>query len=106
MESMRWNWKQWPYWLRGGVIGGGIIVLSSILSLSCLYFLTPPTSWGFECLPFAIPSLPIIEVLLLSPTTYSFSSATVLSIEVAIYFILGSLIGAFVGYIKKKKGQK
>lgn len=97
------SWKHWPYWLKGGVIGGGVAVLFSILSFSCLYFLTSPGSWGFECLPFALPFLPIINFLFRFPATYSFPSVIITVIEIALYFTAGSLLGVLVYYIKSKK---
>jgi len=96
-------WKNWPYWLKGGAIGIAIILISNALSISCLYFLAAPNSWGFECLPFALPSIPIVFLLLKFPDTYSLSSAVIIIIEVIIYFIVSSLIGLLVGYLKPKK---
>ncbi|MCR4334778.1 MAG: hypothetical protein NUV47_03585 [Patescibacteria group bacterium] len=96
------NNKKMPYWLKGGVIGGGVLIVSYILSTSCLYLFTSSDSWGLECLLFSIPSIPIINILLSFPSSYSFSSLLIFSIELVIWFLIGSLIGAIVGYIKKK----
>ena len=94
------SWKQWPYWLRGGVIGGGITLLSYVLSISCLYFLTSTDSWGLECLPFAIPWIPFWFVPDL--TSLSLSSVNYGIIVVAIWFLAGSVIGATWNHIKNR----
>lgn len=36
----RMFWKTWPYWLRGGVVGGGIALMYAILLYSCAYTVT------------------------------------------------------------------
>ena len=94
-------WKQWPYWLRGGVIGGGFAILSSVLSLSCLYFLASPGSWGFECIPIEIPWIPF----------WFFPSITFLPsiiyevLVLVVWFSVAAFIGALVGYIKNKRAH-
>ncbi len=87
-----------PYWLKGGVIGGGVVLILSVLNISCLYFL-PPDSWGFECLPFAIPWIPFWFV----PQLTSLPGISYEVIVVTAWFILGSIVGVLFSYIKSKK---
>ncbi|MDO8590678.1 MAG: hypothetical protein Q7R65_01730 [bacterium] len=96
------NWKHWPYWLRGGVVGAVFVLLSSILSFSCLYLFTSPGSWGLGCVPFEIPWIPFWFIP-------NFTSLPLISYEVIVggsWFLLGSLVGAFVGFIKSKKSTQ
>ncbi len=95
-------WKNWPYWLRGGVIGGGIILLST---LATPVFCNSP---NIVCVLFEIPILPIYPLLaLLFPLFNSlplelyslFFSATI----IILWFIIGSILGIFVGYIKRAR---
>ena len=89
-------WNKWPYWLRGGGIAVGIVLLSYVLGLSCLYLLTSTGSWGLECLLFATPWIPfwfVHELFSLSTTNYGI-------LVTAVWFIMGSLIGALWNYIK------
>lgn len=95
------NWKNWPYWLRGGVIGTVFVLLSLGLSSLCLYHFTPSWSWGFECLPFALPTLPI--TFLLIPIANTLSTPALIFTIVLVYFAIGALIGRVIGYLKSKK---
>ena len=92
------NWKHWPYWLRGGVIGGGVVLLFHTLSFSCLYFFTFPGSWGLECFPFAIPWIPFWFIP-------NFTSLPMISYEAIVFFAwfaLGALVGIFFKHIQPK----
>ncbi|MEK7574899.1 MAG: hypothetical protein AAB511_01580 [Patescibacteria group bacterium] len=96
------NWKNWPYWLKGGVIGVSVALLSSILSLSCLYFFTSESSWGLGCLPLALPSVPTIYILLYFPGANSLSNTIIFFTNTTFWFIIGAFAGTFLGYIKSK----
>jgi len=92
------SWKQLPYWLRGGVIGGGVTIVSYILTSSCEYLVVVPgySGLGFECFPFAIPWMPFWFV----PSITSLSTINYGITVFAIWFIIGSLIGALWNHIK------
>mgnify|MGYP001606771591 CR=1 FL=1 len=90
------SWNKWPYWLKGGVIAVGIVLLSYVLGLSCLYLLTSPGSWGLGCLFFATPWIPFWFV----PDLSSLSTTNYGILVTAVWFIIGSLIGALWNYIK------
>src|SRR3989344_4701576 len=51
-------WSRTPYWLRGGVIGGGVALLSVFLTNLCENLIVIQ-GLGFECLPLAIPLIPL-----------------------------------------------
>ncbi|KKU58632.1 MAG: hypothetical protein UX81_C0020G0016 [Parcubacteria group bacterium GW2011_GWA2_47_12] len=102
------SWKQWPYWLRGGVIGGGVALLTIIATP---VFCSSP---NIVCVFFEIPILPIYPLLaLLFPFFDSFSLelhhsyfsffSTVVMIS---WFIVGSILGALIGYIKKSPPKR
>src|SRR3989338_3279021 len=90
-------WKNWPYWLRGGVVGGGIVILSLTLGFSCLHFLISGESYGIECIPLALPWIPFWFVP-------NISSLPGISYEIILFitwFVIGSLVGLFIGYTKR-----
>ncbi|MBI2622964.1 MAG: hypothetical protein HYW65_00095 [Candidatus Liptonbacteria bacterium] len=101
---MRGNWEKLPYWLQGGVIGGGVVTLLTVLNASCLYLFGLLGSWGFECVPFTF-LLTILDPIytLAIPSFYVLSSIQLFTIDISTYFILGSLIGALIGYVKKRR---
>ena len=94
------NFKKWPHWLRGGVIGGGVALVFYLIVSFC---------FDYFCLVFYIisPIYPVIFLLnLLGPIfNYSWIYAEVYApiVSIPIYFILGSIIGALIGYIKKSR---
>lgn len=96
-------WKDMPYWLRGGVIGGGITLVSIIFFYSCV--LLDNSSGSFLCLPFLFfsPMLPFINLFDTSPylRTLPFFSMEITSMVV--WFIVGALIGTFIGYKKRAR---
>ncbi|MDO8482896.1 MAG: hypothetical protein Q7S86_03705 [bacterium] len=95
------SWKHWPYWLRGGVIGGTVEVLFSGFlgeacnSLGCLIGSYGPLIFVLKLLEFM--SVPVVD--------FDFSSFSVLG-RVLIFltwFLYGAVIGLLVGYIKSKR---
>lgn len=98
-------WKNWPYWLRGGVIGGGITLIFVVLFYSCNILDTSPGS--FLCLPFIITS-PIFPFAILFDNLdpffhYRLPFVFVPVGSVAGWFVVCSLIGFLVGRIKSKQ---
>ncbi len=117
---MSWNWKQWPYWLRGGVIGGGVslafVVLWYFCALSANTNTPSEVASGFVCLSIFTfsPIFPIAFLLNMVGQSLVNDSASVITYiflispiaSVIVWFMVGSLIGAAVGHIKKKKVPK
>lgn len=99
-------WKNWPYWLRGGVIGGGVTLLYVLLVYSCDY-----TTSGYSSLDCGLTFLvfgPIYPIFLLGvffvgtldiPSPFE----TLMMISVVAWLIIGALIGLLVGYLKSRK---
>ncbi|KKU78193.1 MAG: hypothetical protein UY03_C0002G0019 [Parcubacteria group bacterium GW2011_GWA2_47_64] len=98
------NWKNWPYWLRGGVIGGGVTLVFIALFYTCVWTTTPG---GFICLPllFVSPILPFAILFdELNPTLqYQLPFILVPIVSIVSWFIASSFIGFLVGHIKSKK---
>ncbi|MDP3026416.1 MAG: hypothetical protein Q8N63_01820 [Nanoarchaeota archaeon] len=73
------SWKNWPSWLKGGVIGILIFVIHFAMNLTLEL-----TFYGIEKMP--------------SPLFYIFLFL--------IYFIIGVVIGFIIGKIKSKYKRK
>ncbi len=99
------HWKKWPYWLRGGVIGGGIALVSTILTHFCEF-----QGLGPDCVLVSIPWLILVPVLLWHPPFSNLPLAAfypfTIPIGIGIYFFLGAVVGGWVGYLKKHKVRK
>lgn len=102
------GWKNWPYWLKGGLIGDLIVIIGGLLTL-LLSNIFPP--FGLLWLPFLIilvlpvfflcagdPHFDLCSVGYLTGFWYLF----VLLVLVEC-FIIGAIIGLIVGKIKSKK---
>lgn len=92
------SWKHWPYWLRGGVIGGGVALSFAFISP---FFCVP---LGFICLILSVPTLPLfpfVEVLALNSD--NLLRVIVPAITATVWFIAGSVTGSLVSYIHSKK---
>jgi|SRR3989344_1029956 len=94
-------WKNWPYWLRGGVVGAGVTLISWALTNACTKIIVVPgyDGLGFECLPFALiwfPFWPFDVLTSLPDILYIF-------IGTIFWFVVGSLIGLIIGKLKSKK---
>ncbi|MBI2889052.1 MAG: hypothetical protein HYY10_03975 [Candidatus Liptonbacteria bacterium] len=100
---MHWNWKRWPYWLRGGAIGGGTALIYLVLLYTC-------PGGGFGCLIFFYvigPVYPVAWLMTLVSPVFNygdaFAEAYAPIVSVPFWFVLGSIIGLVVGYVKSKK---
>ncbi len=98
------KWKQFPYWLKGGMIGGGVTLVSVILFYSCVLFVAG-RQVNFVCLPFLFvsPMFPFIDLFDNNPFLRTLPRFSFEVLGIIIWFIIGALIGAFVDYIKSKK---
>lgn len=103
------SWKHWPYWLKGGVIGGGVAVLFVFLYLPCeqAALRTFRESGGgadftdLKCLSLEWPMLPIQIVI--PSFINTFSGATLIVVSILLWSFIGSLIGVLISRIKSKK---
>ncbi len=103
IEIMRSNWKKWPYWLRGGVIGGGVALLFVVLFFSCSLVITPG---GFLCLPFILvsPLYPIAMFIDSIPDNHRVLPPLFLTLPILsflLWFIVGAAIAATIKLVKK-----
>ena len=106
------GWKEWPYWLKGGIFSISLIILLMLVLLPL----------GRDCqghlcivsLPYS--QYPIIVVwLILGSISLKASNywilagndktiyAIVFIIPIVLYFIIGAFIGWIVGKIKSKQ---
>lgn len=90
------------------MIGGGVALLSAVLTRLCEYLIVVPgySGLGFECFPFAIPWIPFLFTLPWSLRIFNLPEIVYLSLGTIIWFFFGSLVGALVGYIKIKKSRQ
>ncbi|KKU78195.1 MAG: hypothetical protein UY03_C0002G0021 [Parcubacteria group bacterium GW2011_GWA2_47_64] len=102
MVNMKF-WKHWPYWLRGGIITVGITIVDILLMYSCDLFTSGYSSLGCG-LVFAVFG-PIFPLFLFSESfgPFPISTEVFMMIGVIVWFIIGSLVGLLIGYIKSKK---
>lgn len=95
------RWRKLPYWVKGGVIAAGVLLVSGLLEMTCVHFASPKPSGGWECLPIALPWLP--SVLFFS-YLYTKDIFMPFAVEVFLGFLvnsgLGIGVGAFWGWVK------
>jgi hypothetical protein len=102
-------WEKWPHWLKGGMTGLVIAIISIFLFTSCEYIATTsdPQSWGTGCVFFAIPVAPLyflFSILVPPPFPPFFSPLIVYPFAGAVvWFIIGSLFNFLTGETKPKK---
>ena len=116
------GWKQWPYWLRGGVIFLNITLLVSIVvSIIMREFsllgnwldVTGNSNFSFRMLMLLIGHGFTVVVFfydglsneLLSYRNTPLGYAIVFFGVSAIHFALGAIIGLVIGKVKAKKNQ-
>ncbi len=92
------NWKKWPYWVRGGVIGGGVALLSTVVSfLVCSSPDLLCTVLSFQ----TFPLLPLVPFTINIPNDL-FSAFVVIGSTV-VWFLIGAILGGVIGRLEKKK---
>ena len=95
-----------PYWLRGGIIAAGITLIFVILIQGC--FFTSKDN-GFGCAIYSMftplgPVASMMDNLVLWPSIpYDLIYPVLYILSVALWFVVGSLIGLIIGYFKNKK---
>lgn len=114
---MKWNWKSWPYWVRGGSIALTLPVLLYLLAAGVRFYI-PTVTMSLVGIPLlliggivekivgctvgkgilAVPGLSSCSV----PLEFWINGVTILIIA-ACYFAIGSLIGYLYGKSKNRK---
>ncbi len=108
------GWKDWPYWVKGGIIAIIVhIILLPLLLLSIwTSYSTPPTDAGAigAAILFGASIGPFISPFIFGilPMPIPFSSVVGYYLigfifPIIIYFILGAIIGLVYGKIKSRK---
>ena len=92
------GWKDWPYWLKGGIIGLSLLLLSLLVEF-LLYL--PFSGFGFLALFYGYSA----EALISNPTDFEYALYLYilpLVTVIVVYFLAGALIGWIYGLIKKR----
>ena len=101
------SWKNWPYWLKGGVIGVILIIVFFIIIVSISNTSKGCTSWEnspYYCISIIGASFLIAVVTGSRNMMFLYISTGITNI--IIVFIVGSLIGLIYGKIKNRKESK
>jgi len=92
------NWKNWPYWLRWGlIIDVGFLILYGLFVILLLFLI----KIGLGA--YAVVFGGLINLLLLLPGIFIGKSNFIFVISVVFYFIVGAIIGWIVSKIKNRK---
>lgn len=100
------NWKHWPYWLRGGVIGGGVTAVSIVPLYLCDLFVAGYGSLGCG-LTFLVLS-PMFPLFWLNARfgPFSVSIPVFMMLGVIIWFVIGALIGLTIQRVTSRNGSE
>ncbi len=93
-------WKNWPYWLRGGVIGAIAGIALDIPPLLCYLYVG-----GFFCINISPMIFAGIFVSAYPQLSNSNPLLWMSIVSIVISFFFGSLIGIIFGLVKKKKSS-
>lgn len=85
------GWRNWSYWLRGGIIGLFIGIILEVIGTICFPFAGFPS----QCPPTIILHLPLISL-----SNLGYIALILVSI------IIGTVIGFIIGKIKSLNGRK
>ena|SRR3989344_4498336 len=94
------SWKNWPYWLKGGINGGLLYLITTVFFIFAGYLKI--TSRVNPCL---IPPCPISYYL----TILNYQFGQIYGIRwIILFFIVFIVIGILIGWIygKIKKGKR
>lgn len=114
------HWRKWPYWLRGGVIGGGAAIVSGIMFFVCpialsVFFATPlsdepgmANDADFACVAILLfsPLTPVAVIWDDNPFLDRLPPLLLPVVSAALWFPLGAVLGAIIGTIKKNRKKK
>ncbi len=101
------SWKNWPYWLKGGIIGVGVVLISSFI-IGGITGIAPDNIIINLFYIFLIPGIIILAVMRFKTYGYEMPDMTFFEyvlmavISIIPYFIIGAIIGWVYGRFKKK----
>ena len=92
------GWKEWPYWLKGGITAVSLLVLIVLFDYFavCNFGSASSEYCGWIAMLTAFP-----VVLLTAFMSYNMSPFSYYILAAVMYFLLGALIGWIYGKIKK-----
>ena len=97
------SWKNWPYWLKGGIILDVVYLL--VVSMYVITFLIENISQSIFILLYFISFPAFLILRLIEYDSHNVITYTII-ISFLIYFILGALIGLIYGKIKNSRKRK
>lgn len=93
------GWKNWPNWVRGGVIG----ILFAILSM---FLFIPLTEDFFPSIAIIFLRIDFISLIICKGICEGEMGMIQVYTILPSYFLIGALIGWFIGKIKSKNNKK
>ncbi len=103
------GWKNWSYWLRGGIIGGGLVIVYLTLIRISRYLLASDSDILAEIIVLShilleFPIIPIVENFRPLGELLSRNNVIISFLIIAIpWFIIGAIVGFIIGKIKQRK---
>ena len=98
------NWKNWPYWLKGGIIATLFPII--VFALNFLFDYIAGTSgetFLYFFLLISTPTIPIFNLFFKPSIPYNITYIIFFTSTLAMYFIIGSVIGWIYVKIKRSK---
>jgi hypothetical protein len=86
------SWKDWPYWVRGGVIGVLVYFILALLVVTYIFSVATSSDDGLALIVIFLPGLWLTQ-----------KSIFALLINLLSFFIIGAIIGWIIGKIKERK---
>lgn len=97
------RWKEWPYWLRGGIIASLLGLIYSVLSTIFIFKIPYELSRPLYTFGILICGLEDGDGILHATLCEgSLGLVSVIISALILLFIIGALIGLIIGKIKKK----
>ncbi len=104
------HWKNWPYWVRGGI--GASIATTGVVAVCIIVSMFSGSigvgfALGFVIVPYAFFPNMLVNLLLgfdlLSLDAFNHSIILVLTLSVFWYFLMGAFLGYLYGKYKNHK---
>ena len=109
------GWKNWPYWVRGGIIGALIGVIVTVILvigfMACIYSIAGKELIGFACIALLVPVaflFPLFGIEGVDALNYTLNNlGEIIRLSYFILIIVPIFLGVIVGFIvtlaKRKK---